>query len=144
MTLKQLRAKARSLMRTANRRIDTYRKEGVINLSLESIIDNLKSAGMFNDKTNRISMAGLDERGLKVLIGYQEDLKEVETVAKYKKKVVESYNENKEIIVSIFIFVVACAGMAIRVFISYPVQVGESRIYLESRKYKKTKRFAGS
>ena len=96
MTLKQLRAKARSLMRTANRRIDTYRKEGVINLSLESIIDNLKSAGMFNDKTNRISMAGLDERGLKVLIGYQEDLKEVETVAKYKKKVVESYNENKE------------------------------------------------
>ena len=96
MTLKQLRAKARSLMRTANRRIDTYRKEGVINLSLESIIDNLKSAGMFNDKTNRISMAGLDERGLKVLIGYQEDLKEVETVSKYKKKVVESYNENKE------------------------------------------------
>lgn len=96
MTLKQLRAKARSLMRTANRRIDTYRKEGVINLSLESIIDNLKSAGMFNEKTDRISMAGLDERGLKVLIGYQEDLKEVETVAKYKKKVVESYNENKE------------------------------------------------
>ena len=83
-------------MRTANSRIDTYRKEGVINLSLESIIDNLKSAGMFNEKTDRISMAGLDERGLKVLIGYQEDLKEVETVAKYKKKVVESYNENKE------------------------------------------------
>ena len=96
MTLKQLRAKARSLMRTANRRIDTYRKEGVINLSLESIIDNLKSAGMFNEKTDRISMAGLDERGLKVLIGYQEELKDVETVAKYKKKVVESYNENKE------------------------------------------------
>ena len=96
MTLKQLRAKARSLMRTANRRIDTYRNEVLINLSLESIIDNLKSAGMFNEKTDRISMAGLDERGLKVLIGYQEDLKEVETVAKYKKKVVESYNENKE------------------------------------------------
>lgn len=38
-----------------------------------------------------------------------------------------------------FILVVACAGMAIKVFISYPVQVGESRIYLESRKYKKTK-----
>mgnify|MGYP000723134686 FL=1 len=96
MTLKQLRAKARSLMRTANRRIDTYRKEGVINLSLESIIDNLKLAGMFNEKTDRISMAGLGERGLKVLIGYQEELKDVETVAKYKKKVVESYNENKE------------------------------------------------
>lgn len=96
MTLKQLRAKARSLMRTANRRIDTYRKEGVINLSLESIIDNLKSAGMFNEKTDRISMAGLDERGLKVLIGYQEELKDVETVAKYKKKVVEAYEENKE------------------------------------------------
>ena len=96
MTLKQLRAKARSLMRTANRRIDTYQKEGVTNLSLESIIDNLKSAGMFNEKTDRISMAGLDERGLKVLIGYQEELKDVETVAKYKKKVVEAYNENKE------------------------------------------------
>ena len=60
MTLKQLRAKARSLMRTANRRIDTYRKEGVINRTLESIIDNLKSACIFNDKTDRISMAGLD------------------------------------------------------------------------------------
>ena len=103
MTLKQLRAKARSLMRTANRRIDTYRKEGVINLSLESIIDNLKSAGMFNEKTDRISMAGLDERGLKVLIGYQEELKDVETVAKYKKKVVEFYGEeaNNEVISSI-------------------------------------------
>ena len=98
MTLKQLRAKARSLMRTANRRIDTYRKEGVINLSLESIIDNLKSAGMFNEKTDRISMAGLDERGLKVLIGYQEELKDVETVSKYKKKVIEAYEKNEEYI----------------------------------------------
>ena len=96
MTLKQLRAKARSLMRTANRRIDTYRKEGVINLSLESIITNLKSAGMFNEKTDRISMAGLDERGLKVLIGYQEELKKVETVSKYKKEVVKAYKENQE------------------------------------------------
>ena len=83
-------------MRTANRRIETYKKEGVINLSLKSIITNLKSAGMFNEKTDRISMSGLDERGLRVLIGYQEDLKKVETVAKYKKEVVKAYNENKE------------------------------------------------
>ena len=62
--------------------------------------------------------------------GYEHVQKIVETI---------SYNENKEIIVSMFILVVACAGMAIKVFISYPVQVGESRIYLESRKYKKTK-----
>lgn len=96
MILKQLRAKARSLMRTANRRIETYRKEGITNLSLESIIDNMKSAGMFNKKTDRISMAGLDEKGLKVLIGYQEELKDVETVSKYKKKVIKSYEENKE------------------------------------------------
>lgn len=96
MTLNQLRKKARSLMRTANRRIENYRKEGVTNLSLESIITNLKSAGMFNEKTDRISMAGLDERGLKVLIGYQEELKDVETVSKYKKTVVKSYEENQE------------------------------------------------
>ena len=39
----------------------------------------------------------------------------------------------------ILIIVVAAGGMAIKIFISYPIQIGETRIYLESRNYKKTK-----
>lgn len=83
-------------MRTANRRIQSYRKEGLTNLSLESIIENLKSAGMFNEKTDRISMAGLDERGLQTLISYQEELKETETVKQYKKTVIKAYKKSEK------------------------------------------------
>ena len=99
MTEKELRARARSLMRTANRRIQSYRdygKEGLKNLSLEAIKDNLKSAKMYNESTGKITMKGLDVRGLKTLITYQEELKEVETVNKYKKEVLKSYETNKE------------------------------------------------
>ena len=99
MTDEQLRARARSLMRTANRRIQTYRdygKEGLENLSLEAIKKNLKSAKMYNEATGKITMKGLDTRGLKTLITYQEELKEVETVNKYKKAVLKSYETNKE------------------------------------------------
>lgn len=103
MTDKQLRARARSLMRTANRRIQTYRdygKEGLKNLSLEAIKENLQSANMYNETTGKITMKGLDTRGLKTLITYQEELKEVETVTKYKKEVLKSYETNKEYIPS--------------------------------------------
>ena len=99
MTEKQLRERARSLMRTANRRIQSYRdygKEGLKNLSLEAIKKNLKSAKMYNESTGKITMKGLDVRGLKTLITYQEELKEVETVNKYKKEVLKSYETNKE------------------------------------------------
>ena len=98
MTEKQLRARARSLMRTANRRIQSYRdygKEGLKNLSLEAIKENLQSAKMYNEDTGKITMKGLDARGLKTLIIYQEELKEVETVNKYKKEVLKSYKTNK-------------------------------------------------
>ena len=99
MTEKELRARARSLMRTANRRIQSYRdygKEGLKNLSLEAIKENLQSAKMYNEDTGKITMKGLDTRGLKTLITYQEELKEVETVNKYKKEVLKSYETNKE------------------------------------------------
>ena len=101
MSEKQLRARARSLMRTANRRFETYRdygKEGVQNLSLEAIKKNLISAKMYNEATGKITMKGLDERGLKRLIIYQEELKEVETVTQYKKEVLKAYKANKEYI----------------------------------------------
>ena len=42
---------------------------------------------MYNEATGKITMKGLDTRGLKTLITYQEELKEVETVTKYKKQV---------------------------------------------------------
>ena len=46
--------------------------------------------------------------------------------------------ENKEAVMSIVIIAMATIGMLIRVFITNPIQIGETRIYLESMNYKKT------
>ena len=62
--------------------------------------------------------------------GHDHVQKIVQTIASY---------ENKTTILKILIIVVAAGGMAIKIFISYPIQIGETRIYLESRNYKKTK-----
>ena len=47
--------------------------------------------------------------------------------------------KNKEIATSIFLVVTAFLALAIEVFVSYPLQIGENRIYLESINYKQTK-----
>ena len=62
--------------------------------------------------------------------GHEHVQKIIQTIASY---------ENKTTILKILIIVVAAGGMAIKIFISYPIQIGETRIYLESRNYKKTK-----
>ena len=47
--------------------------------------------------------------------------------------------ENKEAVKSIIVISASIAGMIVRVFLVYPIRVGESRIYLESLNYKKTR-----
>lgn len=127
--------------RKAGKQIAWLEKENpevIINKYLDEVISQMFSgnsntiAEVVNDYNQKHNVTnGLFFTAFNVVTkGYEHVQKIVETI---------SYNENKEIIVSMFILVVACAGMAIKVFISYPVQVGESRIYLESRKYKKTK-----
>lgn len=47
--------------------------------------------------------------------------------------------EHKEAIASIILIVSSVFGLLIKVFISYPIQIGASRVYLESINYKRTK-----
>ena len=47
--------------------------------------------------------------------------------------------KNKEAMASIILIIASIGGMLIRVFISYPIKVGEKRIYLESINYRKTR-----
>ena len=47
--------------------------------------------------------------------------------------------KDKEAMASIILIIASIGGMLIRVFISYPIKVGEKRIYLESINYKKTR-----
>lgn len=47
--------------------------------------------------------------------------------------------ENNHIIKSIVIIVASIIGILIRIFVVYPIRVSESRIYLESINYKKTR-----
>lgn len=47
--------------------------------------------------------------------------------------------ENKEMLRSIIIIVTSVLGILVRIFLVYPIRVGEARIYLESINYKATK-----
>ena len=47
--------------------------------------------------------------------------------------------KDKEAMASIILIIASIGGMLIRVFISYPLKVGEKRIYLESINYRKTR-----
>ena len=50
--------------------------------------------------------------------GHEHVQKIIQTIASY---------ENKTTILKILIIVVAAGGMAIKIFISYPIQIGETR-----------------
>lgn len=46
---------------------------------------------------------------------------------------------NNDINKNVALIIVAIIGLLIRIFVQYPIKVGEARIYLESKNYKKTK-----
>ena len=50
-------------------------------------------------------------------------------IERFKK---EPNYKNKEAMASIILIIASIGGMIIRVFISYPIKVGEKRIYLET------------
>lgn len=47
--------------------------------------------------------------------------------------------KDKELATNVFLLIISFFALCIEVFISYPIQIGESRIYLESRIYKQTR-----
>ena len=91
MQLTLLRSIARSLMRTANRRIQSYRKKGIKNPDIEDILENIENRPYYDPNKGRLVMKGLSERDLSELIEVQRELRKTDTVHKYSKTVEAIY-----------------------------------------------------
>ena len=91
MQLTLLRSIARSLMRTANRRIQSYRKKGIQNPDIEDILENIENRPYYDPNKGRLIMKGLSERELSELIEVQRELRKTETVREYSKTVKDIY-----------------------------------------------------
>ena len=91
MQLTLLRSIARSLMRTANRRIQSYRKKGIQNPDIEGILENIENRPYYDPNKGRLVMKGLSERELSELIEVQRELRKTETVREYSKTVKDIY-----------------------------------------------------
>lgn len=86
MTLQLLKSVARSLMRTANRRLNEYAKSGVKNPQLEDIMENIQNRPYMSEK-GTLTMRGLNQRDLEELVEVQRELRDISTVKQYKKNV---------------------------------------------------------
>lgn len=91
MQLTLLRSIARSLMRTANRRIQSYRKKGILNPDTEGIMENIENRPYYDPNRGRLVMKGLSERELSELIEVQRELRKTESVREYSKTVKDIY-----------------------------------------------------
>lgn len=91
MQLTLLRSIARSLMRTANRRIQSYRKKGIQNPDIEGILENIENRPYYDPDKGRLVMKGLSERELSELIEVQRELRNADTVQKYSNTVKNIY-----------------------------------------------------
>ena len=91
MQLTLLRSIARSLMRTANRRIQSYRKKGIQNPDIEDILEKIENRPYYDPNKGRLVMKGLSERELSELIEAQRELRKTETVLEYSKTVKDIY-----------------------------------------------------
>lgn len=86
MTLQLLKSVARSLMRTANRRIKQYMKSGIKNPQVEDLMENIQYRPYVSEK-GTLTMRGLNQRDLEELIEVQRELRDISTVKQYKKNV---------------------------------------------------------
>ena len=97
MAISALKAVARSLMRTANRRLESYAKKGIQTPNLNSLLDNIKQRDFFNKETGKLSMKNLSERDLRELIEVQRKLRSMETPRQWEEKVRDIYRKNSDI-----------------------------------------------
>lgn len=97
VALSTLKAVARSLMRTANRRLESYAKKGIQTPNLNSLLDNIKHRDFYNKETGKLSMKNLSERDLRELIEVQRKLRSMETPRKWEKNVIDVYRKNADI-----------------------------------------------
>lgn len=78
-------------MRTANRRIQSYRNKGIQNSDIEGILENIENRPYYDTNKGRLVMKGLSERDLSELIEVQRELRNTETVREYSKAVKDIY-----------------------------------------------------
>ena len=97
MRLDLLKPVVRANMRTANRRLEQYAKSGVENPHLNSILEKIKGSQFYDAEKNKLKMRGLSKRDLETLAEVQKEIKSVDTVKKYTKKVEEIYKNNKDL-----------------------------------------------
>ena len=97
MRLDLLKTVIRANMRTANRRLEQYAKNGVENPHLNSILEKIKGSPFYDAEKNKLKMSGLSKRDLDTLAEVQKEIKSVDTVKKYTKKVEEIYKNNKDL-----------------------------------------------
>lgn len=94
MRLELIKAVARSLLRTANRRLSQYRKSGIKNPDIEDILETVSERPYFNKEKGRLKMGGLDRDELEELVQVSKDLRSAETVKQYEKTVKEVYRQS--------------------------------------------------
>lgn len=93
MRLNLLKSIARSLLRTANRRLSQYQKSGLKNPDIEDILETISERPYFNKEKGRLMTGGLNKSDLEELIEVERTLKKTETAKQYIKKV-ENFYEN--------------------------------------------------
>lgn len=93
MRLNLLKSIARSLLRTANRRLSQYRKSGLKNQDIEDILETISERPYFNKEKGRLMTGGLDKSDLEELVEVEKSLRSAETPRSYKKSVEKIYKE---------------------------------------------------
>ena len=94
MRLNLLKSIARSLLRTANRRLSQYRKFGLKNPDIEDILDVISERPYFNKEKGKLMTGGLDINELNELIEVERTLRSTETPRQYKKMVENVYKQS--------------------------------------------------
>ena len=93
MKLDLLKSIARSLLRTANRRLKEYETSGVKNPTIESLLTYINDAPFYDSEKNRLTTGGLSNRDLNDLIEVEKELRKTETLRRYKKNVENIYKK---------------------------------------------------
>lgn len=93
MRLNLLKSIARSLLRTANRRLSQYRKSGLKNPDIEDILETISERPYFNKEKGKLMTGGLSRNEIEELIEVERTLKKTETANQYIKKVMNFYEK---------------------------------------------------
>lgn len=91
MRLNLIKSIARSLLRTANRRLSQYQKSGLKNPDIEDILETISERPYFNKEKGRLMTGGLTRNEIEELIEVERTLKKTETTNQYIKKVKNFY-----------------------------------------------------